>query len=194
MGSLSAPDRFLQSIRLTIARYEHYDNSLQGILTVPMDTSTRPEEEADTVSGHIILGIHRNGETIRVAPVLGPDGQRLASLIQTSVASGELYYTTELHAFGMVTVRNDRVTGCVPPKSILVRSDAIAGFWNDLCRCLTRYRDAPVAWLHLLLGEASFRFHHQGEFLSSVIEKWVKKTPFFELKKQVDESFPSVVE
>lgn len=159
-----------------------------------METSTRPEEEADTVSGHIILGIHRNGDTIRVAPVLGPDGQRLASLVQASVASGGLYYTTELHAFGMVTVKNDRVTGCIPAGSFPVRSDAITVFWDDLYRCLIRYRDAPVTRFHLLLGEASFRFHHQGEFLSSVIEKWVKKTPFFELTKEFEEFFPAVVE
>lgn len=176
IGSGPAQKRFLQLIRRTVAYHEHYSTSFDESPLSHSDERAPWLPELSRPSSRLVLGFHQNKHKIRVFPIFGPDAANLMNLMHTQNGSGGLYYTTERHAFGLLSLKEDMAMSEMAHTSAPA-SDGIGDFWQKIIERLQIYRKVPFHEIHLFIGEMSFRYHRQNQALSPLLVKWMKETP-----------------
>ena len=110
-GSRNAQKQFLRLTRMTMAYYERYRTPFTGSPLSFLPDGTPPQALSSNHSSALVLGMHQKEQGIGVFPIFGPDATHLTGLFQTQheQGTGRLYYTTERHAFGLLSLQNDMV-------------------------------------------------------------------------------------
>lgn len=131
----------------------------------------------------MVLGLWQRQARVQAFPVHGHDAQRLVTLIGQTPSTDGLYYTTDQHAYGVLSIHGDVIGVRSAPTPAVERKpmNEIERFWDYLTDWLARYRGVPSTCSHLYLGEISFRFHHKDRDLVPLVLDCLKHTAVHEV-------------
>lgn len=175
-ASLPTMERFFRKIRVVLAHHEDCRKPFKG--TIECDESSvgghrRGKRGWGAAGKTIVLGIMQRNGIVRVFPVPARKKSCILPLIRQTTRSGSLYYTDDWHAYGSLSLRGEHVVVTKRKGRPKGRNhiNGIEGFWSYLKHWLYHYRGVPKKYLHLYLGETSFRFNHRNQDLYPLVYK-----------------------
>lgn len=175
-ASLPTMERFFRKIREALAHHEDCRKPFRGKI----------ECDESSVGGHrrgkrgwgaagktIVLGIMQRNGLVRVFPVPARKRRYILPLILQTTRPGSLYYTDDWQAYGSLSLRGEHVVITKQKGRPRGRDhiNGIEGFWSYLKHWLYHYRGVPRKYLHLYLGETSFRFNYRNQDIYPLIYK-----------------------
>lgn len=187
-GLASPPtiERFFRLIRAVLAFEEQYREPFPECVKgdKAMFNGKKPSKRGRAADDKVIvLGILLDNGLVRIFPMQGRSNAKLIYLVREHTRPGNLYYTSDRQAYTPLVVHGDRVIigkEGGPPKGQACNSE-IEGFWNYTKHWLYPYHGLPRKFVHLYLGEVSFRFNHRDEDLLPYVLKLMKKVSTSEI-------------
>jgi transposase len=188
-GLASPPtiERFFRLIRAVLAYEEQCREPFQGAVECDetMFGGKRPGKRGWGAAGKVIvLGILKRNGQVRIFPVQGRSCAELIALVREHTRPGSLYYTDDWHAYASLAVRGDHIVvrkeGGRPKGRAHI--NGIEGFWSYAKHWLYPYRGVPRKFIHLYLGEISFRFNHRDEDLMPCVLRLLKQVSITEIE------------
>lgn len=132
----------------------------------------------------IVFGIlQRNGQ-VRVAPIPRRNREEVMYLVRTHTEPGSLYFADDWQAYASLALRGNHVvvrkSGGVPMGRDHI--NGIEGFWSYAKHWLYPLRGVPKKFLHIFLGEISYRFNHREVKLYPLVLNMLRNTEINAIK------------
>ena len=187
LASRPTLDRFYRCCRVVMALNQECTEPFDGDLELDetMFGGRRKGKRGWGASGKVIVfGIlQRNGQ-VRVAPIPRRNREEVMYLVRTHTEPGSLYFTDDWQAYASLALRGNHVvvrkSGGVPMGRDHI--NGIEGFWSYAKHWLYPLRGVPKKFLHIFLGEISYRFNHRKENLYPLILNMLRNTEINAIK------------
>ena len=133
----------------------------------------------------VVFGILKRKRQVRVFPLSNRNRKEVLRLVRTKTRLGSLYFTNDWKAYTSLSVRGNHVVvrkkGGVPVGRNHITG--IEGFLSYAKHWLYPLRGVPQKFLHLFLGEISYRFNHRDENLYPLIYSMLRRTEMHDIQQ-----------